>query len=101
MGGGGVRPIYYNITWGVGGSSETPKLYYVIYEQPLKGRGHYLRLTLASLYLISPPDVSSSVSGDPRNKLPKHKLLFQISGANILCMELSQEISSPDGANVL
>ena len=31
--GGGVTPIYYNITWG--GSSETPKLYYVIYEQPL------------------------------------------------------------------
>ena len=43
--GGGVFPIYYNITrWGVssiyyniiwGGSAETPKLYYVIYEQPL------------------------------------------------------------------
>ena len=31
---GGVRPIYYNITWGGGGSGETPKLYYVIYEQP-------------------------------------------------------------------
>ena len=28
---GGVFPIYYNITW----SSETPKLYYIIYEQPL------------------------------------------------------------------
>ena len=32
---GGVRPIYYNITWG-GGFAETPKLYYVIYEQPLR-----------------------------------------------------------------
>ena len=32
--GGGVSPICYNITWG-GGSAETPKLYYVIYEQPL------------------------------------------------------------------
>ena len=44
---GGVRPIYYDITWGGsgqfitilhgggGGSGETPKLYYVIYEQPL------------------------------------------------------------------
>ena len=30
--------FYYNITWG-GGSSETPKLYYVIYEQPLKASG--------------------------------------------------------------
>ena len=40
-----VCRIYYNITWGGsgqfitilhgGGSSETPKLYYVIYEQPL------------------------------------------------------------------
>ena len=32
---GGVRTIYYNITWAGGGASETPKLYYVIYEQPL------------------------------------------------------------------
>ena len=32
---GGGGPIYYNITWG-GGFSETPKLYYVIYEQPLR-----------------------------------------------------------------
>ena len=29
-------PIYYNITWG--GPAETPKLYYVRYEQPLKVR---------------------------------------------------------------
>ena len=29
-----VSPIYNNITWG-GGSAETPKLYYVIYEQLL------------------------------------------------------------------
>ena len=30
-----VSPIYYNITWG-GGSAETPKLYYIIYEQSLR-----------------------------------------------------------------
>ena len=34
---GGVFPIYYNITWGGGGAAETPILYYVIYEEPLRG----------------------------------------------------------------
>ena len=33
--GGGVFPIYYNITWGRGGSLGTPNLYYVIYGRPL------------------------------------------------------------------
>ena len=32
--GGGVLPIYYNITMG-GGSLGTPNLYYVIYGRPL------------------------------------------------------------------
>ena len=34
--GGGVFPIYYNITRGRWGSLGTPNLYYVIYERPLK-----------------------------------------------------------------
>ena len=34
--GGGVFPIYYNITRGRGGSLGTPNLYYVIYGRPLK-----------------------------------------------------------------
>ena len=33
--GGGVFPIYYNITRGRGGSLGTPNLYYVIYGRPL------------------------------------------------------------------
>ena len=35
--GGGVFPIYYNITRGRGGSLGTPNLYYVIYGLPLSG----------------------------------------------------------------
>ena len=35
MGGGGVFPIYYNITRGRGVSLGTPNLYYVIYGRPL------------------------------------------------------------------
>ena len=30
----GVGPNYYDITWG-GGATETPKMYYLIYERPL------------------------------------------------------------------
>ena len=46
---GGVGPIYYNITWG-GGSSETPKLYYVIYEQPLNQKAAPINLPLILIY---------------------------------------------------
>ena len=38
--GGGVFPIYYNITIGGVGSTETPNLYYVIYGRPLIGQGY-------------------------------------------------------------
>ena len=34
--------IYYNITWGMG-SSETPKFYYVIYEQPHIAKAIFFR----------------------------------------------------------
>ena len=47
--GGGVFPIYYNITRGRGGSLGTPKLYYVIYGRPLGG----LRITFAQKSRVS------------------------------------------------
>ena len=37
--GGGIFPIYYNITIGGEGSSVTPNLYYVINGRPLNTRG--------------------------------------------------------------
>ena len=59
----GVRPIYYNITWGgsgqfitilhggggAGGAAETPKLYYVINEQPLTHWVIHLSFALPNL----------------------------------------------------
>ena len=73
--GGGVFPIYYNITIGEEGSLGTPNLYYVIYGRPLKelqpefgelkGRGDYFRQWLT---ILPEPKKYTIGSRDSRGK---------------------------------
>ena len=56
--GGGVFPIYYNITMG-GGALGTPNLYYVIYGRPLSKV--YFRLGDGSLSLFQSPNLAETI----------------------------------------